>query len=94
MNDLAEDPVLKDAAMMCGGTAETIETMWGVIHAAALIWLRQWLTRGAVNTVQTLNKQRAITRTLKNNRGRKVIGNRLVSNTEAVAAACITLPLT
>ena len=94
MNDLAEDPVLKDAAMMCGEQAmETIETlMWGVIRGGTNVVYANGSARNAVNTVLTLNKQRAITRTLKNNRGKKVtqmLSSSVKFNTEAVAAAYI-----
>ena len=94
VNDLAEDPVLKDAAMMCGEQAmETIETlMWGVIRGGTNVVYANGSARNAVNTVLTLNKQRAITRTLKNNRGKKVtqmLSSSVKFNTEAVAAAYI-----
>ena len=94
VNDLAEDPVLKDAAMMCGEQAmETIETlMWGVIRGGTNVVYANGSARSAVNTVLTLNKQRAITRTLKNNRGKKVtqmLSSSVKFNTEAVAAAYI-----
>ena len=94
VHDLAEDPVLKDAAMMCGEQAmETIETlMWGVIRGGTNVVYANGSARSAVNTVLTLNKQRAITRTLKNNRGKKVtnmLSSSVKFNTEAVAAAYI-----
>tara|TARA_B000000557_G_scaffold110696_1_gene89875 strand:+ start:3385 stop:4374 length:990 start_codon:yes stop_codon:yes gene_type:complete len=94
VNDLAEDPVLKDAAMMCGEQAmETIETlMWGVIRGGTNVVYANGSARNAVNSVLTLNKQRAITRTLKNNRGKKVtqmLSSSVKFNTEAVAAAYI-----
>tara|TARA_A100001388_G_scaffold82140_1_gene59192 strand:+ start:2034 stop:3023 length:990 start_codon:yes stop_codon:yes gene_type:complete len=94
VHDLAEDPVLKDASMMCGEQAmETIETlMWGVIRGGTNVVYANGSARNAVNTVLTLNKQRAITRTLKNNRGKKVtnmLSSSVKFNTEAVAAAYI-----
>ena len=94
VHDLAEDPVLKDASMMCGEQAmETIETlMWGVIRGGTNVVYANGSQRSAVNTVLTLNKQRAITRTLKNNRGKKVtnmLSSSVKFNTEAVAAAYI-----
>tara|TARA_B100000085_G_scaffold216694_1_gene201123 strand:+ start:1080 stop:2069 length:990 start_codon:yes stop_codon:yes gene_type:complete len=94
VHDLAEDPVLKDASMMCGEQAmETIETlMWGVIRGGTNVVYANGSARSAVNTVLTLNKQRAITRTLKNNRGKKVtnmLSSSVKFNTEAVAAAYI-----
>lgn len=94
VHDLAEDPVLKDASMMCGEQAmETIETlMWGVIRGGTNVVYANGSARSAVNTVLSLNKQRAITRTLKNNRGKKVtnmLSSSVKFNTEAVAAAYI-----
>jgi N4-gp56 family major capsid protein len=94
VNDLAEDPVLKDAAMMCGEQAmETIETlMWGVLQGGTNVFYANGSARNAVNTVITLNKQRAITRQLKGNRGKKVtsmLSSSVKFNTEAVAAAFI-----
>tara|TARA_B100001057_G_scaffold151071_1_gene151002 strand:+ start:2266 stop:3255 length:990 start_codon:yes stop_codon:yes gene_type:complete len=94
VNDLAEDPVLKDSAMMCGEQAmETIETlMWGVIRGGTNVVYANGSARSAVNSVITLNKQRAITRTLKNNRGKKItnmLSSSVKYGTEAVAAAYI-----
>ena len=94
VHDLAEDPVLKDASMMCGEQAmETIETlMWGVIRGGTNVVYANGSARSDVNTVLSLNKQRAITRTLKNNRGKKVtnmLSSSVKFNTEAVAAAYI-----
>lgn len=94
VHDLAEDPVLKDAAMMCGEqAAETIETLtWGVLQGGTNVFYANGSARNAVNTVITLNKQRAITRQLKANRGKKVtsmLSSSVKFNTEAVAAAFI-----
>ena len=94
VHDLAEDPVLKDAAMMCGEqAAETIETlMWGVLRGGTNVFYANGAARNAVNTVITLNKQRAITRQLKGNRGKKVtsmLSSSVKFNTNAVAPAFI-----
>jgi N4-gp56 family major capsid protein len=94
VNDLAEDPVLKDAAMMCGEQAmETIETlMWGVLQGGTNVFYANGAARNAVNTVITLNKQRAITRQLKGNRGKKItqmLSSSVKFNTVAVAPAFI-----
>lgn len=96
VNDLAEDPVLKDAAMMCGEqAAETIETLiWGVIRGGTNVFYANGSARSAVNTVITLAKQRAVTRQLKGNRGKKVtqmLSSSVKYGTEAVAAAYIGL---
>ena len=94
VHDLAEDPVLKDAAMMCGEqAAETIETlMWGVLQGGTNVFYANGAARNAVNTAITLNKQRAITRQLKANRGKKVtsmLASSVKYNTQQVAAAFI-----
>tara|TARA_A100000164_G_scaffold358951_1_gene371091 strand:- start:1080 stop:2069 length:990 start_codon:yes stop_codon:yes gene_type:complete len=94
VDDLAEDPVLKDASMMCGEQAmETIETlMWGVLQGGTNVFYANGSARSAVNTVITLNKQRAITRQLKGNRGKKMtqmLSSSVKFNTEAVAPAFI-----
>lgn len=94
VNDLAEDPVLKDAAMLCGEQAgETIETlMWGVLQGGTNVFYANGSARNAVNTAITLDKQRAITRQLKSERGKKItsmISSSVKYGTEAVAPAYI-----
>ena len=69
--DLSEDPVLKDAAKLCGEqAAETKENIiWGVIRGGTNVNYTGTATaRGTasgVNTVLTTNDQRGITRALK-----------------------------
>jgi N4-gp56 family major capsid protein len=92
--DLAEDPVLKDAAMLCGEQAgETIETlMWGVIQGGTNVFYNNGAARNAVNTAITLVKQRGITRQIKAERGKKItsmISSSVKYGTEAVAPAYI-----
>ena len=92
--DLAEDPVLKDAAMLCGEQAgETIETlMWGVIQGGTNVFYNNGSARSAVNTAITLEKQRGITRQIKGERGKKItsmISSSVKYGTEAVAPAYI-----
>ena len=92
--DLAEDPVLKDAAMLCGEQAgETIETlMWGVIQGGTNVFYNNGSARNAVNTAITLVKQRGITRQIKAERGKKItsmISSSVKYGTEAVAPAYI-----
>ena len=92
--DLAEDPVLKDAAMLCGEQAgETIETlMWGVIQGGTNVFYNNGAARNAVNTAITLVKQRGITRQIKAERGKKItsmISSSVKYGTVAVAPAYI-----
>ena len=94
VNDLAEDPVLKDAAMLCGEQAgETIETlMWGVLQGGTNVFYNNGAARDAVNTAITLDRQRAITRAIKAERGKKItsmISSSVKYGTEAVAPAYI-----
>jgi N4-gp56 family major capsid protein len=94
VHDLAEDPVLKDSAMMCGEqAAETIETlMWGVIQGGTNVFYSNGSARTDVNTAISLDRQRAITRQLKSQRAKKVtsmLSSSVKYGTEAVDAAFI-----
>lgn len=72
--DVAEDPVLKDASMLCGEqAAETIELLlWNVLRAGTNVVYSNGATRNAVNTAISTPMQRGVTRTLKGNRARKL----------------------
>jgi len=74
VNDLAEDPVLSDASMLCGEqAAETVEIQtWGALRAGTSVFYANGTSRSDVNTPISLDKQRAITRSIKANRGKKV----------------------
>jgi N4-gp56 family major capsid protein len=74
VNDLAEDPVLSDASMLCGEqAAETVEIQtWGALRAGTNVFYANGTSRSDVNTPVSLDKQRQITRSLKSNRGKKV----------------------
>lgn len=90
--DLAEDPVLQDASMLCGEqAAETIESLlWDVIIGGTNVYFANGSARGDVNSVISLNKQRAITRHLKSERAKKVtsmLSSSVKYGTEAVDAA-------
>ncbi len=92
--DLAEDPVLSDASMLCGEqAAETVEMLtWGVIKAGTNVFYNNGSARTDVNTAITLAKQRAITRDLKSSRARKItqmVGASTNVSTEPVDAAFI-----
>jgi len=94
VSDLAEDPVLSDASMLCGEqAAETVEYQtWGAIRAGTNVFYANGSSRSDVNTPVTLDKQRAITRSLKGNRGKKVtsmIGGSPNFETQPVDAAFI-----
>lgn len=94
VHDLSEDPVLKDASMLCGEQAgATVESLtWGVLKAGTNVFYANGSARGGVNTKISLAKQRAITRTLKANKGKKVTSRLSGSTnyaTEPVDAAYI-----
>ena len=95
VQDLAEDPVIKDAAMLCGEqAAETIETlMWGVIQGGTNVFYATGATnRATVNAPIDLAKQRAVTRSLKANRAKKItsmLSSSVKYGTEAIDAAFI-----
>lgn len=94
VNDLAEDPVLRDMSMLSGEqAAETIEMVtWGVIKGGTNV-----VYAAAANTARTdvataigLQAQRTCTRFLKSQRGRKITSKMSSSvqyGTEAVDAA-------
>ena len=95
VQDLAEDPVLKDASMLCGEqAAETIEVLtWNVLQGGTNVFYSDAATaRNEVNNVITLQKQRAITRALKGERAKKVtsmVSSSVKYGTEAIDASFI-----
>ena len=94
VEDLAEDPVLKDASMLCGEqAAETIEALlWGTLQGGTNVVYANGAARTDVNTKISLAKQRAITRHLKAERAKKVtqmVSSSVKYGTEAIDAAFI-----
>jgi len=94
VHDLAEDPVLKDASMLCGEQAgDTIEALiWGVLQGGTNTFFANGATEAAVNTTLTLDLQRRVTRSLKANKAKKVtsmLSSSVKYGTEAVDAAYI-----
>lgn len=74
VNDLSEDPVLKDASMLSGEQgAETVEMVtWGVLKGGTNVFYANGTVRTSVNTVISKNKQSAVVRSLRNQRGKFV----------------------
>jgi len=72
--DQAEDPVLKDAAMLAGEQAAlTVETvLYGALKAGTNVFYANGGARTSVNTTLTLNLQRKVTRALKAQKARKI----------------------
>ncbi len=96
VDDLAEDPVLMDASMLCGEqAAETIELLtWGVLQGGTNVFYGNGSDRNGVNTAISLSKQRGVTRSLKGNRAKKItsmVGPSEKYETHAVDAAFIGL---
>jgi len=94
VEDLSEDPVLNDSSMLCGEqAAETIELVtWGAIKAGTNVFYTNGASRAVVNTTISTPKQRAITRALKRNRGKKITSMMASSvrwGTEPIDAAFI-----
>ena len=76
VDDLSEDPVLKDASMLSGEqAAETIEMVtYGAIKAGTNVFYDTTghTTRATVDSKLTLNRIRAVVRALRANRGKAV----------------------
>ena len=96
VQDLAEDPVLKDASMLAGEQAAlTLEMVtFGVIKAGTSVVYTNGSARTSVNTPISLNKQRAITRALKAQKAKKlttILGSSTKYATQAIEASYIAL---
>jgi N4-gp56 family major capsid protein len=95
--DMSEDPVLANASMLLGEqAAETKELiLWGVLRAGTSVFLSGTGTptlRAHVNDTITLNLQRAVTRSLKQQRAKTITSMISASpkfGTEAVAPAFV-----
>jgi len=95
--DMNEDPVLANASMLLGEqAAETKELiLWGVLRAGTSVFYSGTGTptaRSAVNDTLTLNLQRAVVRSLNNQRAKKItnmVGPSPKYATEAVAASYV-----
>lgn len=74
IEDFAEDPVANDAYVQCGeNIGRTMESLdWGVIKAGTNVFYQNGASRAAVNSVLTLDKQRAIIRSLRSNKAKKI----------------------
>ncbi|MDY0073738.1 MAG: N4-gp56 family major capsid protein [Thauera sp.] len=72
--DLAEDPVLSDASMLCGEqAAETIEAVtWGVLKGATNVFYANGSAVGDVNTAISKDKLRAVVRALQTQRAKPI----------------------
>ncbi len=73
VNDLAEDPVLKEATEEAGENAgRTLERItWGVVRGGTSVFYANGTARSQVNSPISLNKQRAVIRYLKAMKAKK-----------------------
>lgn len=76
VNDLSEDPVLKDASKLAGEqAAATIEQIiYGVLKAGTSVFYANGSARNAVNTAPTLNDQRRVIRYLTAMKAKRITG--------------------
>jgi N4-gp56 family major capsid protein len=74
IEDTAEDPVLKDASMICGeNIGRTMEKLnYGVVKAGTSVFYANGSARTDVNTPISLNRLRAAVRYLKSQKGKKI----------------------
>jgi N4-gp56 family major capsid protein len=96
VNDLSEDPVLKDASMLAGEQAgATIEqVIYGVIKAGTSVFYANGSARTDVNTAPTLNDQRRVIRYLtkmKAKRLTRILSPSVQIGTSAIEAAYVAV---
>lgn len=74
VNDLSEDPVLRDASELAGEQAAlTMEMItFGAVKAGTNVYYTNGSARSSVNTAITLNKQRKVTKGLKRQKAMKI----------------------
>ena len=96
VQDLAEDPVLSDAAMLAGEQAALTAEMviYGAVKAGTNVSFTNGTQRSSVNTPMTLNKQRSVTRALKAQKAakmRNILGSSPNYGTKGIEAAYIAV---
>lgn len=96
IQDLHEDPVLKDASMICGeNIGRTEEALcWATVRAGTNVLYTNGSARSDVNTPFSLTKARAATRFLKQQKGMKftnILDGSQKFNTRPVEAAFIAV---
>jgi len=87
VQDMAEDPVLKDATGLIGEqVAETKESLiWGTLRGGTSVYYTNGSARSAVNTAITLNAIRAAVRFLKSQRAQTITQKISASTSYATA---------
>lgn len=96
VNDLSEDPVLKEATEEAGENAgRTFEqVIWGVVKGGTSVFYSNGASRSSVNTPISLTKQRAIVRYLKAMKAKKftkILAPSVNIGTRPVEAAYIAI---
>jgi len=94
--DMSEDPVLKDAAMLAGEQAALTTEMvtYGAVKAGTSVFYANGSARTSVNTAISLNKQRAVTRSLKAQKAKKItsiLDGNVNYNTTPIEAAYVAV---
>lgn len=74
VQDLSEDPVMRDANTQCGEQASRTNEaiIWGVLKGGTSVYYANGAARNAVNTPISKNKQRSVTRGLKAQKARPI----------------------
>lgn len=74
VQDMSEDPVLNDMAMLCGEQAQKTKEaiLWGKIKAGSTVYYANGGARNAVNTTISINDQRKAVRYLHSMKGKKI----------------------
>ena len=96
IEDVAEDPVLKDASEQCGkNIGRTFEALrWGVLRAGTNVTYTNGSGRSDVNSAPTLNDQRRVVRTLRSQKAEmftKIVSGSIFINTSPIEAAYIAV---
>ncbi|MCP4546653.1 MAG: N4-gp56 family major capsid protein [bacterium] len=96
VDDLAEDPVLKDAMVLSGEQAglTTEMVLYGVLKAGTNVFYANGSARSSVNTVVTNNKLRAVVRALDAQKAHKitrVLGSSPNYDTAAIEAGYVAV---
>lgn len=96
IEDTHEDPVLNDASRQSGeNIGRTIEALtYAVLRAGTSVFYANGASRGAVNTIITLAKQRAVTRYLNAQKAKKITTMLAASpgyETRAIEAAYVAV---
>lgn len=96
VNDLAEDPVLKDGAELAGEHSGAVleQVIYGVVKGGTSVFYANGSSRAAVNTAISLNRQRKVTRFLKAMKAKKftkILAGSVNIGTRPIEAAYIAV---